>query len=40
MGGTFKVIHKEKVGHHPHSLKDPAPLVDFVLKHTAGKKDK
>lgn len=40
MGGTFKVIHKEKVGHHPHSLKDPAPLVDFVLKHTSGKKDK
>jgi pimeloyl-ACP methyl ester carboxylesterase len=40
MGGTFKVIHKKKVGHHPHSLKDPAPLVDFVLKHTSGKKDK
>jgi pimeloyl-ACP methyl ester carboxylesterase len=40
MGGVFKVIHKEKVGHHPHSLKDPAPLVDFVLKHTSGKKGK
>jgi hypothetical protein len=22
------------VGHHPHSLKDPAPIVEFVLKHT------
>ena len=40
MGGVFKVIHKEKVGHHPHSLKDPAPLVDFVRKHASGKKDK
>ncbi len=37
MGGTFKVIHKEKVGHHPHSLKDPTPLVDFVRKHTSSK---
>ena len=35
MGGTFKVIHKEKVGHHPHSLKDPTPLVDFVIKHAS-----
>ena len=35
MGGTFTVIHKEKVGPHPHSLNDPAPLVDFVLKHTS-----
>ena len=34
MGGIFKVIHKQ-VGHHPHSLKDPKPLVDFMLKHTS-----
>ena len=40
LGGVFVVIHKEKVGHHPHSLKDPKPLVDFVMKHTRGKKDK
>ncbi|MFT5523047.1 MAG: pimeloyl-ACP methyl ester carboxylesterase [Pirellulaceae bacterium] len=33
MGGIFEVIHKD-VGHHPHSLKDPQPLVDFMLKHT------
>lgn len=31
-GGTFLVIHKPGVGHHPHSLKDPTPLVDFVMK--------
>lgn len=36
MGGVFKVIHKN-VGHHPHSLKDPAPLVDFMIKHTTMK---
>ncbi|MDG2213896.1 MAG: hypothetical protein P8M70_08710, partial [Verrucomicrobiota bacterium] len=32
LGGTIKVIHKSEVGHHPHSLKDPKRLVDFVLK--------
>ena len=32
MGGRFNVIHKPGVGHHPHSLKDPSPLVDFILK--------
>ncbi len=31
-GGTIKLIGKKGVGHHPHSLKDPAPIVDFVLK--------
>ena len=34
LGGSIKVIAKEGVGHHPHSLKDPAPIVEFVLKHT------
>lgn len=34
MGGSIKVIHKPGVGHHPHSLKDPAPIVAFVLEHT------
>jgi len=33
-GGDITVIRKEGVGHHPHSLEDPAPIVDFVLKHT------
>jgi hypothetical protein len=39
LGGVFEVIHKQ-VGHHPHSLKDPAPLVKFMEKHAAGKKRK
>jgi lysophospholipase L1-like esterase/pimeloyl-ACP methyl ester carboxylesterase len=34
LGGSIQVIHKPDVGHHPHSLKDPAPIVTFVLKHT------
>ena len=34
LGGEITVILKEGVGHHPHSLKDPAPIVDFILKHT------
>ena len=33
LGGTFEVIVKPGVGHHPHSLVDPAPIVAFVLQH-------
>jgi hypothetical protein len=33
MGGTFEVIHKKDTGHHPHSLEDPAPIVDFIEKY-------
>jgi pimeloyl-ACP methyl ester carboxylesterase len=32
LGGHIQVIHKKDVGHHPHSLKDPKPIVDFILK--------
>ena len=38
LGGAIKVILKKGVGHHPHSLKDPGPIVSFVLKHSAGEK--
>lgn len=31
-GGTIKLIRKEGVGHNPHSLEDPKPIVDFILK--------
>lgn len=31
LGGEIAVIHKPDVGHHPHSLKDPQRLVDFVM---------
>ncbi len=34
LGGSITIIEKEGVGHHPHSLKDPKPIVDFILEHT------
>jgi pimeloyl-ACP methyl ester carboxylesterase len=34
-GGSIKVIRKPGIGHHPHSLVDPQPIVDFVLEATA-----
>ena len=33
-GGEIEIILKEGIGHHPHSLKDPKPIVDFILKNT------
>jgi pimeloyl-ACP methyl ester carboxylesterase/lysophospholipase L1-like esterase len=33
-GGDIQIIVKEGIGHHPHSLKDPAPIVRFILRHT------
>jgi pimeloyl-ACP methyl ester carboxylesterase len=33
LGGKMELIVKKGVGHHPHSLVDPAPIVDFILKH-------
>ncbi len=33
-GGRIKVIRKPGVGHHPHSLVDPQPIVDFILEAT------
>lgn len=34
LGWEMEVIHKPGIGHHPHSLKDPKPIVDFILKNT------
>lgn len=33
LGGSIEVIRKEGCKHHPHSLKDPEPIVSFFLKH-------
>ncbi|HEY3897121.1 MAG TPA: alpha/beta hydrolase [Chthoniobacter sp.] len=30
-GGRISVMIKEGFGHHPHSLQDPKPIVDFIL---------
>lgn len=33
LGGEIKLIGKPGVAHHPHSLSDPTPIVDFILAH-------
>ncbi|MDP2335115.1 MAG: GDSL-type esterase/lipase family protein [Bacteroidota bacterium] len=33
-GGSIQVIHKPGVEHHPHSLQNPQPIIDFVLRAT------
>ena len=37
-GGDITVIHKPGFKHHPHSLIDPQPIVDFVMKVVGPKK--
>jgi len=32
LGGKISVLHKPGVGHHPHGLDDPTPLVSFILQ--------
>jgi sialidase-1 len=39
LGGPVRVIAKQGVGHHPHSLQDPTPIVNFVVRHTIGSGD-
>lgn len=33
LGGLIELIVKPGVGHHPHSLDNPAPVVTFLLQH-------
>jgi pimeloyl-ACP methyl ester carboxylesterase len=35
-GGRFELIVKKGVGHHPHSLEDPTPIVNFILRNAIG----
>lgn len=35
LGGSIEVIHKPGVGHHPHGLDDPTPVVRFLIEHTS-----
>lgn len=37
-GGRISVMIKEGFGHHPHSLRDPAPIVDFIENSVREKK--
>ena len=34
LGGSITLIAKPNCNHHPHSLKDPTRIVNFVLAHT------
>lgn len=34
----IRVIHKKGIGHHPHSLQNPQPIVEFILKAYTEKK--
>ncbi len=31
LGGRIELIAKPGVGHHPHSLEDPTPVVNFIM---------
>ena len=31
LGGKTQLILKEGVGHHPHCLKDPTPIINFIV---------
>jgi hypothetical protein len=31
-GGRVSIMIKEGAGHHPHSLRDPKPIADFLVK--------
>ena len=33
-GGKMHLIPKKGIGHHPHCLEDPQPIVDFILANT------
>ncbi|WP_034040496.1 GDSL-type esterase/lipase family protein [Wocania ichthyoenteri] len=33
-GGNIKTIYKAGIGHHPHSLENPTPIIDFILRAT------
>jgi pimeloyl-ACP methyl ester carboxylesterase len=36
-GHSVHVIHKPEVGHHPHSLNNPEPIIRFILNATGYK---
>ncbi|MDF7825466.1 GDSL-type esterase/lipase family protein [Pontiellaceae bacterium B12227] len=33
LGGNYQEILKEGLGHHPHGLDDPSPIIDFVKQY-------
>ena len=39
LGGNIRIITKPGNGHHPHSLLDPSPIVNFLELHSRGSND-
>ncbi|QDV82403.1 alpha/beta hydrolase family protein [Planctomycetes bacterium TBK1r] len=39
LGGPIEVIHKPGVGHHPHSLKDPTAIIEFIFRDRANSEE-
>ncbi|MDT0553061.1 GDSL-type esterase/lipase family protein [Urechidicola vernalis] len=37
LNANIEVIYKKGIGHHPHSLENPKPIVDFILRNTETK---
>jgi pimeloyl-ACP methyl ester carboxylesterase len=37
LGGKVEVINKPGIGHHPHGLDDPTPVVKFILDNCKAK---
>ena len=37
LGGDITLIRKPGVGHHPHGLDDPTPIVEFIARHAASR---
>ncbi len=35
LGGAITLIAKPGIGHHPHGLDDPTPIVEFIVRHAA-----
>jgi hypothetical protein len=35
LGGRISVMIKDGAGHHPHSLRDPGPIADFIVQSAA-----
>ena len=40
LGGTVELILKPDCNHHPHSLEDPEPVVDFLKRYAPGYSDR
>ncbi|MCA9070017.1 MAG: alpha/beta hydrolase fold domain-containing protein, partial [Planctomycetaceae bacterium] len=38
LGGSITLIAKPGIGHHPHGLDDPSPIVEFITEHASVEK--